>query len=174
MRSKRSSPRYVRDVKRSAVPVVWAVVAAMASVGHADDAAEPRMAATVLTLQKGAGKAGRLLVQRADVTHMRSLKTCPVHITLATQHAQFRTIELDFAYKPPTTAKKVPLQVVAMTARQGDAAARGQAMLSFKSQDGGFKRLVAKVDARIDHAGASWQLRGTVEVANTACVFGAM
>jgi hypothetical protein len=147
--------------------MVMVVCAATAHAQVVDTSGEPRIAATVLTLGKP-GRGARLLVQRSEVTQARAEKRCPVHITLATTHPQFRTIELDFAYVAEA-AKKVPLQVVATTPRSGDAAARGSVQLSFKTQDGGLKRLVAKVDARIAHLGAQWQLRGTVEVANTAC-----
>ena len=147
--------------------MVMAVCAATAHAQVVDTSGEPRIAATVLTL-----KGARLLVQRSEVTQARAEKRCPVHITLATTHPQFRTIELDFAYVAEA-AKKVPLQVVATTPRRGDAVARGFAQLSFKPQVGGLKRLIAKVDARIAHLGTQWQLRGTVEVANTECLLAA-
>ena len=147
--------------------VVLTLLAAPARAQVLDTTDEPKIAATVLTLGKGA-KGPRLLVQRADVTHTRGEKACFVHVTLTTPHPQFRTLEIDFVYAS-AVAKSVAVQVVARTPRQGDAPGRGTAQLSFKKQPGGMMRIVAKLDARIQHMSGQWGLRGSLEVANTSC-----
>lgn len=159
-----------------------AVLLVLGSVAYAnpgtpdgEDAPAPKVTLTALTLQQGKQKPAKVLVQHADVEHPRMMQPCPVHLTLALQHPKVHAVELSFTYGSRAQKNKnLPLAIVATTTPSIGTTKSGHVDVTFKKQSGNLQKLVTRLDAPIDVAGVTITLRGTIEIANTACAFDAI
>src|SRR5687767_4344071 len=124
------------------------VLVGLVSVAAAEPK-QPRVRSTVLTLQRGTQKPARLIIKTADVLQTRALEPCPVTLTFAPQHAQFRSFEAKFTYRTSARAQRHLSVTLDATPVRGDLVSiekAGHADVTLKA-----RRLTTKLDARFDH-----------------------